>query len=371
MSETLLNRVGEISFIAFTPILLAIGFIGNPLSYLVYSRSFFSKTSTGLYLRALCITDTIAVSQSFFIFLLNAFNIKTYDGYVPFCKIYYYTVYYSVASSAWIESMILVDRLLSITYPTKFKTLARPGIQLAIVWLIVIYNLVSYSPMIIFYNLYPDGEIGDDNATTPNQIQDTFNLTINFDYLDSASLRNKTNNESDSNQIEYVCQGSEEFRVALSFFDMFNSTILPFLIMTFSSCLIIRNLYKSRNSVAAPRRPTRNSSQSMAIIENTSVTLGGSLSTTPSVKVKVTRREQRDFQFSVTSISLCLIFFFLNIPTIIYDNLSSRDLIPEEYSGFLLAVTNILFYADYSIKFLLYIGINKRFYTEFIALIKK
>lgn len=136
---------------------------------------------------------------------------------------------------------------------------------------------------------------------------------------------NSTGNES------FICSVQYDF-VALQWMDLFNSTIVPFMLMIVLSIALIHTVRASRARV------------------HTTTGLGS--------------QSKRDKRFAISAISLNLIFFILNMPIVIYDMVAL-----ESGSQFFDYLTNCLFYLYYASSFYVQLTVNSEFKREFLKLL--
>ncbi len=117
----------------------------------------------------------------------------------------------------------------------------------------------------------------------------------------------------------------------IAWIDLFNSTIIPFTFMLVCSIFLIRYVFSTRLKVKIN-------------------------STTQEVK-----RLKKDIQFALTIILLNFDFMLFNLPICIASLLIST----EKY----LSILDLLFYAQFSCNFIIYLASNKIFREEFLILI--
>ena len=300
------------------PIVIIGGCIGNALSFLVFSRKFFAKATCGLYLRALCVTDTMVCLVYICSFLARGLgvNVKNYSSVN--CKIIWYLYYVPTAFSAMIETLVCFDRMLNISMPSKYDFMKRKSFVYLMISIIVTYNSLIYAPLLYFYD------------------------------LTGVQVLNGTENMSHSASMPSCTMTSELYSNILSWFDMFNQIVVPFLIMLVCTVITLSKIYRVRKQ-----------------------TIGKAAAAAASNRAtKTTTLKQRDLQFAFTSVCLCLIFFVLNIGSYIYDLLLSYNQIPDSDVKIGFGITFFFFIADYGVKFYLYLAVNRHFLAEFKQMLK-
>ena len=105
-----------------TPIITLIGVVLNPLSFYIYSKPAFNRAPAVVYLKALCVLDTLNLLQSL-TFSAASFGYDPKSVNAGACKLLWYTGYVTGVSSSTLESFISIDRCLSIKFVNRFKIL--------------------------------------------------------------------------------------------------------------------------------------------------------------------------------------------------------------------------------------------------------
>lgn len=151
-----------------TPSLIVIGLILNPICFIIYSRKPFQKVATAFYLRVLSVTDCMAIVPGITIFLKHSrtFDMDSLNDIS--CKITNYLLYAPIASSAWLEAVVSIDRAFSVAFPNKFKLRETRRFQWSVTLLVLIYNYLYYVQSLVFYKIQAsDTEPGDaENSTS-------------------------------------------------------------------------------------------------------------------------------------------------------------------------------------------------------------
>ncbi len=123
--------------------------------------------------------------------------------------------------------------------------------------------------------------------------------------------------------------------IIFNWMDLFNSTLIPFLFMLVSSLYLSHVIFISRRKL---------------------LTKGSS---------KVNRRLKKDIRFSITLISLNVIFVVLNLPIIIYLII----LMTGNFDPIIFSIVDNLYYLSYCLNFFIYIIVNSNFRKEFFRII--
>ena len=134
-----------------------------------------------------------------------------------------------------------------------------------------------------------------------------------------------------------ICQNES---IPIEWLDMFQSNLVPFSLMITFSSLTIRSIFRSRSN---------------------NISVGSST-------------KKKDIKFAVTSISLNLIYLFLNFPYLIFTLLFryiSTDLIEDDLFSFLLSICFLLIYLNITSVFYINIIFNSMFRREFLSIYSK
>ncbi|XP_013378861.1 uncharacterized protein LOC106150538 [Lingula anatina] len=140
------------------PILLILGTIGNVTSFFVLRRPFMLRTWTGFFLRALAVSDTVALWLG-----LSRHMIRVYDGgydirnlHDAVCKLQRFTLYTFLDLSAWLLVGLTVGRYISTCHIFKshrYCTTKRAKIALAVtIGCAVAKNLHVFWTVTLNYN---------------------------------------------------------------------------------------------------------------------------------------------------------------------------------------------------------------------------
>lgn len=123
----------------YPPILITIGLVGNTLSIFLLSQHSNRKTSTGIMLIILAITDSLILINSvlvnWLVYLID-FNLRNLSNSA--CKIHVFLTYLLLQFSVWILVIITIERVYSVLYPHRVRdvfTRKRVLITMAIIFL--------------------------------------------------------------------------------------------------------------------------------------------------------------------------------------------------------------------------------------------
>lgn len=217
-SDSIINNILNIAII----VVVIIGIVGNVLSYIVFSRPTFRKSSTSIYCRALAIFDSLIIYDAFLQFYIVLYNYFVFVYSDAMCKIFTYMIYAFGALPGWILIAMSIDKVLGLRKLTHEKK--RLLIHYMILTGIVLFNLLLYIEILIYMRL-----VDMDLNGIPNTICDI--STLSFGKAIS---------------IIYIIQGN----------------VLPFIVLFGSSLYTIKLLRGSRRNVrmigrVAERRKSR------------------------------------------------------------------------------------------------------------------
>ena len=223
-------------------------------------------------------------------YLPNTFN---YDPTIISsigCKIYQFYNYGMDAISPWILVYISIEKYISIAFPTKRFLLKKTRSQIIFFILLCVFNIIYH-----------------------------INLPFSFDLI---SVNNQT-----------VCYFiNEESQTIVSYMDLVNFFLFPFILMIFSSNMLIFIIFKSRNRV------NHNNSE------------------------KENKRLKQDIKFSITSLSMNLLFLILNLPIDII------EFLPLYNNNELYMIFWYIFNISSATNFYLILFTNSLFRREFVSL---
>ena len=286
------------------PVVLIMGSIGNVFSFIIFSREKFRKTSFSLYFRVLAFSDSFTL-----LYIINDIPNVLYGQDLQnksyfWCKTFRYWLYSIAPVSGWLLVVISLDRMLSIIRPNKFLFLKKKQTQATICCVNLAFNLIFYIPLIVYK-----------------------------DYQAQENL-----NSSNSTEIIFKCVNLEEEKI-VDWLDLFNSTILPFLIMAISTSVTVTKLFKSRSKTTAEAKPN-------------------------------TKLKQRDTKFAITSVALNLFFFVFNLPVCVLYLLADFIYIEDVDYVLIFCVTLITYYLNFGVVFYVNLVTNSMFRSELLLFLR-
>ena len=290
--------MSDASFIFVTTIIeattLGIGLLGNVLCIIIFSRKRFQNNSISTYCIALGIFELSAILQ----FISDVYSLtknkNLYDQNDPICKFYYSFYTWLSSINAWILVFFSLDKLFSMRVHSP-AILKKKWFQWSIVAAIVLFSIALY----IYLPLY----IRIREVIPGLSICDV--TTIGF------------------------------FNIHIILF-LFETCLLPFLVMIITSILMFLLLIKSRNSVS---------------------------------KNGLVRRDRkfRDRKYAISSIIFNVTFVVLKLPlSIFYINLAYFNL----YDPVFFYIAYLLYSLNTSMSFFIHLLSNSIFREQFLVLFR-
>lgn len=119
-----------------------VGILGNLLTFCVFRRQRLRKFSYSFYSRVMVCSDVIVLLHTFRHWAATVFNANI-DLVASFlCTIDEYQPYVATFSSLWLLTLISIDRLVTIAFPTRFKLLKARWFQVTLVLVVISYSLL-------------------------------------------------------------------------------------------------------------------------------------------------------------------------------------------------------------------------------------
>jgi hypothetical protein len=285
------------------PVIVVIGTLANILAFIIFSRKKFQKTIFSTYFRILLIIDTIGLvylAMGKFLYFKFGINVRNFNEH--FCRLTLLLAYSIPPISAYILVAISIDRFISIAKPTLFLFRRKASFQIGVCIFIIAANLL-YSGQLFFSYLA-------------------------IDYLEDPS-------------VGPVCL--IPYEKTLQTMDLFNSTIIPFLLMIVSTILTIKSVFDSRKKMSQSTKQNKSNNQ--------------------------VRR--KDIKFSITSITLNITFLLLNLPFAISSLIDNRDKLIPILADLIVLFLLFLTYLNNGSVFFVNLSVNCLFREEIIALFGK
>lgn len=138
------NRYEEAIFIVKNVYLwlCIVGIFGNILSVVIFCRKFLKSYSYSFYCRLMAVNDTILL-VNFSAHLIKDFIDTNFDIVSPlFCSLKVYPNYVIGTISLWLLTLISIDRLFTIVYPSRFNIIKKRWFQITMISVIISYSII-------------------------------------------------------------------------------------------------------------------------------------------------------------------------------------------------------------------------------------
>ncbi|XP_053400852.1 nociceptin receptor-like [Mercenaria mercenaria] len=304
----------------YPPILLSLGLIGNILSVVVLSQAHNRKTSTGVSLIFLAVTDSLILINSVFVrWLDHLFNVDFRNYSTGSCKFSVFFTYLSLQLSGWILVFVTTERVFSVLYPLRVRDIFTRRRVLIILFLLVLFLSGLNAHLIYGYQL-------------------------------------KFNEYFESLRCEVIPEHEEFMFKFWTWIDFAFAFAIPFCVLLTGNVAIIIKLKSSRNFRERSTIPLENGSQLR----------GGST---------FRRERSTTFEFTITAIILNVTFAILVSPFSIFAIgqpywFPNDTMTPERHAKLVLIGTILLMilYTNNAINFVLYVLCGSKFRRDFINL---
>ena len=284
----------------FPTAITILGTIGNTLGLVLLSTKSMHKFSMATAYKYLLASDAIyLITQLPLLNLMLSYpQIDPVSKSVWFCKLYNYFDYALAQLSPMLLVYISVERLVSIKYPAKRFFLKKHKNICIYTVLVTIFNLVYYIEVALYHDLHVQYQ----NTTVDNQ-------TVFGDETTTVCTMKNT----------------EEVETVAHMF-MVEYTLVPYVLMVACTILMCYTIYSSRRTF------------------NTG------------------NHIRKDLKFTVTSISLNLVFILCSLP------ISLANFFTSYMTGMLFVFTDYLFFASYGVNFYLFLVFNSLIRREFFSM---
>jgi len=333
-------------------LILIVGLIGNLLCLVVLCKKKMRKNSAFVYLGVLSLVDIFVLLFGLGDIILIAyfrFMIRNTNLYI--CRLHSFITYVFTHFSSLLLALVSLDRAIATNLITFAKLYCRPESAIKIMLVTFLITMIINSHYLIF--------LGHEKTESNN--------TFSFE---CASSKNST---------------YEHFMELFEWVDLVVYSILPFIIMTFCSFLIIRVLFnsakrlnrskvnnnnnnydtnkKSKSEATITQKDkTTNLSENIPILNNTITTITTTTTTTTTAILKLPEiknikknvsNKHKHKHLSYTLITLNFIFFVLISPLVIVLVIIKNNKLSDA-SKILVNTVYLLAYSNHSLNFFLY-----------------
>lgn len=119
-----------------------VGIVGNLLTFCVFCRKRLRKFSYSFYSRVMVCSDIIVLMHTFRHWAATVLKADI-DLVAPFlCTIDEYQPYVATFTSLWLITLISIDRLITIVFPTRFKLIKKTWFQVTLVLIVISYSFL-------------------------------------------------------------------------------------------------------------------------------------------------------------------------------------------------------------------------------------
>ena len=162
IEENWATRAVRLENLICPPLVMSIGIVGNILSFLVMRRKEMRKTSIGIYLMVLSVSDSL-VCNSFYPNLIGV----AVDGRNVLTGIAnnfsLFLSYVGGHTSAWLIVALTIDRFITVTFPFKAKSICTPikakKIVSGVVIFFVLFDGINWLGLFSHEILTPDTQM--------------------------------------------------------------------------------------------------------------------------------------------------------------------------------------------------------------------
>ncbi len=204
MSTLLESQIEDALWRYVSPFIILIGIVGNVLSFLVMSRKTLQGSVTSLYLRVLAVVDSMVLITGLLRQWIRVLAVDIRDTSVVICKTDIFLLYWSLGSSAWILSLIAIERCFGVLYPHHYKRcVTERSATVVLVFILVILSCL-YIPILVVFDLISKEHTTEDttsgidlphgkNTNLTTFMEHSQRHYLNFTYLIEQSQGNYTN----------------------------------------------------------------------------------------------------------------------------------------------------------------------------------
>lgn len=281
-------------FFLLPPVILVLGFFGNITGVIVMRSKRLVPMATRRMYSYLFFFDSIYLIHLVINYLELSYGIDITFKSSEACKAHIYLNYSLATISPMILVYISIERYVEIKYPAKRFVMRKNKLQIIYLTVVAGVNLLFYLPfpILIDQNIMIDDE----------------------NHFIMCSFKDAT------------------IDIILSYMDLVNRVILPFVLMIICSCLLTYSIFKSRQKVIVNYASNDN------------------------------HTFKKDLKLSVTSVLLNLIYVLFCLPISINDF--------ANFSEFNFTLTLYIFYMTYAVNFYIVLMFNSLVRREFLILFR-
>jgi hypothetical protein len=277
--------------------IISIGLLGNVISFVIFSRKAFEKSSVGFYCRSLAVFDSFGIPKLGFGIAALILNTDLFNIHNYVCKTVYMASFIFSPIPGWILVAFSLDQLITVTRTQRFSFIKTNTFRYAFIIGIFVIQCGVYS-MAVF-------EISVQNVTSAN-------LTLKGCILDSNSV--------------------------YPFIYLLECNLIPFVLMMLLTAFILKCLIKSRrnlekvasnsviSSVQSQRRKTRDRKWAVSSV---TLNLLFIVLTCPLVVVFIFP-DRNDYYNNEFMRAIAFLFYYLNFAAHFFTHLASNLIFRNE-----------------------------------------
>ncbi len=225
-----------------SPFIILIGIVGNVLSFLVMSSKKLHGSITSLYLRVLAVVDCLVLTTGLLRQWIRVLAVDIRDTSAFVCKTDVFLLYWSLGSSAWILSLIAIERCFGVIYPHHYtRSVTKRSATILVAAVLMILSL-TYTPILAIVDLVIQPQANATNITELTQILPGNNSELKH------------------------CRPHEPTFYYIAITHMIVAVLLPFLIIISSNAIIITRLTLSKFKSASSQVKAKSSNMTFILI---------------------------------------------------------------------------------------------------------
>lgn len=289
-------------------VIITIGLIGNVISFIVFSRNPFRKSSTAFYCKCLSLFNSFTTYQLIFdtAGLLFGENLK-YTTKLGCHLLYFISGSFSPIPT-WILIYFSLDQMLAVRRSKQINLVRKRKFQLALITTTVACHILLYLPIPLFFIDAHNNPINGTKFPQKCEIKSVVLMPYVVTYFSEAILA-------------------------------------PFFAMTITTSVILKSLWSSRRNL---KRQEPSSPSSLIIIR------------------RITSRKRRERKYWINSVGLNVVFVLLMSPLMASLVIPKTSNHKDENKR---NICLIFFYLSYTLHFWTHLCVNVTFRNEFFLLI--
>jgi hypothetical protein len=321
---------------------LILGTISNLLSIIIFLRREMRKYSSFVYFAILNIINFLLIYVTF-IRVIMEFNFKIDIRVLNIftCKLHVFLTYFLGHISSLMICSISIDRVISVVFLHKAKVLCTPKIAIVVTICLIIFDFLMSSHFLFFESAYIIHQTNISSTISGNNVLcEPRRGTTYANFIDNA----------------------------WKIIDMSHFAIVPFIIMTICSIIIIiRVAEQSRKVQTHKKRETKRllKKRANSITNQTSTSMAsGENISTPKLNTKFSSRT-RNLALMLIPVNILFLIFLAPVVMVMYFYAKLEN------DKLTLAIVELLATCNYTFNFIIYFLTSSKFREEFSKLINE